>query len=61
MRHVIKMVPDKVTKNTIRFAEVPEPGQPPIIRSLYIQSWALPIPKPNEITVTIEDEDIGDT
>ena len=54
MRHIIKMVVDKVTKNTHRFAEVPEDGKPPIIKTLYVQSWALPTPKPENITVTIE-------
>ena len=54
MKHVIKMVLDKVTKNTIRYAESPETGKPPIINTLYISKWALPKPTPENITVTIE-------
>ena len=55
MKHAIKMVTDKVTKGTIRYAEVTEPGKPPVIKTLYIQKWALGDPVPREITVTIED------
>ncbi len=54
MKHVIEMVPDKVTKNTIRYKETPEVGKPPIIHTLYISKWALPKPTPENITVTIE-------
>jgi hypothetical protein len=32
---------EKVTKNTVKYAERPEPGQPPRIGSLYVQKWAL--------------------
>ncbi len=30
---------EKETKHTIRYTEVPEAGQPPIIGSLYVQKW----------------------
>jgi hypothetical protein len=31
---------DKVTKNTVRFQEIPETGKPPVIGTLYVQKWA---------------------
>lgn len=30
---------EKDTKNTIKYQEVPEAGQPPKIGSLYVQKW----------------------
>jgi hypothetical protein len=46
---------EKETKNTIRYEERPEGGQPPRIGTLYIQKWALPNPHPKVIMVTIEE------
>lgn len=51
----ITMVTDRVTKNTIRYSEVEEPGQPPKIKTLYIQKWALGVDPPRTITVTVSD------
>ena len=31
---------DRETKNTIRFAEQPQAGTPPVIGTLYVQRWA---------------------
>lgn len=31
---------EKVTKNTVRYAEDVVAGQPPLIGTLYIQKWA---------------------
>ncbi len=45
---------EKETKNTIRYAEKPEAGKPPVIGTIYIQKWALPDPTPQIITVTVE-------
>lgn len=45
---------EKVTKNTIRYAEQAEEGKPPAIGTIYIQKWALGTNPPAEITVTIE-------
>lgn len=44
---------ERETKNTIRYQEVPDAGQPPRIGTLYVQRWALPQPAPQRITVTI--------
>lgn len=45
---------EKETKNTIRYAEKPEVGKPPVIGTIYIQKWALPDATPQTITVTVE-------
>jgi hypothetical protein len=36
---VLRFTREKETKNTIKFEEQPEPGQPPIVGSLYLQKW----------------------
>ena len=45
---------EKETKNTVRFAERPEPGTPAIVGTIYVQKWAFPGPVPQTITVTIK-------
>jgi len=46
---------EKATKNTYKYAERPEAGQPPRIGSLYIQKWALGGEKPPQtISLTLE-------
>jgi hypothetical protein len=45
---------EKETKNTYRYTEQPEAGQPPRIGSLYIQKWALGAGQPpRQIVVTV--------
>ena len=39
MPTVVKFVKEKETKKTVRFSETPEPGQPPVIGTLYLQKW----------------------
>lgn len=39
MLKVVKFKKLKETKNTVRFEEETEDGQPPVIGSLYIQKW----------------------
>jgi len=39
MQKVLKFKKLKETKNTVRFEEEPEDGQPPVIGTLYIQKW----------------------
>ena len=39
MQKVINFKKLKETKNTVRFEEEPEDGQPPVIGTLYIQKW----------------------
>jgi len=49
----ISMTLEKTTDNTFRYKEE-APGQPPKIKHLYIQKWALPNPPPRRIEVHIE-------
>lgn len=30
---------EKETKNSVRYKEVPEPGEAPVVGSLYVQKW----------------------
>ncbi len=56
MRIEVELEIEKETKNTIRYAEVEnEEGKPPILRTLYIQKWALGKQPPRRIQVTIEE------
>ena len=45
---------EKETKNTIRYEEITE-GRPPVIRTIYIQKWALGKNPPKKIKITIEE------
>jgi len=53
----IRFVTEKETKNTVRYQEQPEDGQPAVIGTLYVQRWALGNPLPAELKVTIGDAD----
>ena len=45
---------EKATKNTHKYAEKPEAGQPPRIGSLYVQKWAFGSGEPpHKVTVTV--------
>ena len=50
----VRMELEKETKNTIRYLERPQEGQPARIGTLYIQKWALPEKSPKSIQVTVE-------
>lgn len=52
MKKIVKFTVEKETKNTIRYAEQPEAGTPPVIGTLYVQKWAVAGAK--TLTVTIE-------
>lgn len=52
MAEKVKFVKEKETKNTIKFAEAPEPGKPPIVGTLYLQKWFAG--DKNEVTITID-------
>lgn len=54
-RFVVSFEHEKETKNTHKYAESPEPGQPPRIGALYIQKWALGAgDPPRQLTVTVD-------
>ena len=48
---------EKETKNTGRYQETPEPGNPQIVGTLYVQKWALGHPVPKQLKITLEEED----
>lgn len=48
----IKFEFEKETKNSVRYKEVPEAGQPPIVGSLYVQKWYAGDSKEIEVTLT---------
>lgn len=39
MEKTVKFKIEKETKNTVKYSEVPDEGQPPIIGTLYVQKW----------------------
>jgi hypothetical protein len=51
METTVKFKIEKETKNSIRYAEVPEKGQPPIIGSLYVQKWFAGDAEELEVTI----------
>jgi len=54
MNIVVTMEKDKETKNTIRYREITEDDEPPIIGSIYInKQWAN---KSETITVTVKEK-----
>jgi hypothetical protein len=50
----LTFVREKETKNTVRFQEEPEPGQPPVMGTLYAAKWYVADAK--RLKVTIEKE-----
>ena len=51
---VVKFVPAKETKNTIKFDEVPRPGEPLVVGNLYVQKYVVErLGSPEILTVTI--------
>ena len=51
METTVKFKIEKETKHSIRYAEIPETGQPPIIGSLYVQKWFAGDAKELEVTI----------
>ena len=49
---VVKFEFEKETKNSVRYKEVPDEGQPPIIGSLYVQKWYAGTSKNIEVTLS---------
>ena len=52
---IIQFEIEKETKNSVRYKEVPEEGEAPIVGSLYVQKWFAGNSK--KIQVTIEKKD----
>lgn len=55
-KHTIALTLDKETPGTYKYAEVEKDGKPPVLKSLYVQKWAVKSQgnAPVAITVTIE-------
>jgi hypothetical protein len=51
----VKFEFEKKNKNSIRYNEVPEEGMPPVIGSIYVQSWFAGNSKNIEITISKKD------
>ncbi|MFT6154428.1 MAG: hypothetical protein ACJA0E_000052 [Bermanella sp.] len=51
----IKFEFEKETKNSVRYKEVPDEGQPPIVGSLYVQKWYAGSSKMLEVTLSKKD------
>lgn len=49
----LTFVPEKETKNTIRFQEEAKPGEPPVIGTLYVAKWFATGAKKVEVTVKV--------
>jgi hypothetical protein len=50
---VLEFEREKETKNTVRFQEVPNEGEPPRVGTLYLQKWAVGSDV-TKLTVTIK-------
>ena len=46
---------EKETKNSVRYKELPEPGQAPIVGSLYVQKWFAGNSKTLQISIEKKD------
>lgn len=51
----VKFEFEKNNKNSVRYKEVPEDGMPPVIGSIYVQSWFAGNSKNIEITISKKD------
>lgn len=54
-KQTIKFEIEKVTKNSVRYKEVPAEGQAPIVGSLYVQKWFAGSSKVLEVTIEKKD------
>ena len=52
---VIKFEFEKQNKNSIRYKEVPENGMPPVLGSIYVQTWFAGASKNIEVTIKTKD------
>lgn len=47
---------EKETKNSVRYQELPEPGQAPVAGTIYLQKWFAQSAKTIEVTIETKDE-----
>lgn len=58
MHKVVKFKKLKETKNTVRFEEEPESGQPPVIGTIYIQKWFVKDRDQVRVSIDLNEEKI---
>jgi hypothetical protein len=58
MQKVLKFKKLKETKNTVRFEEEPEDGQPPVIGTLYVQKWFVKDRDQVRVSIDLNEEKI---
>ena len=46
----------RITRNSIRFKEVPEPGKAEVLGSIYLQKWLAGNAKSIEVSVKVPNE-----
>jgi len=52
---VIRFELEKKNKNSVRYKEIPEEGKPPVLGSIYVQSWYAGNSKNIEVTIKKSD------
>ena len=58
MQKIVKFKKLKETKNTVRFEEEPESGQPPVIGTIYIQKWFVKDRDQVRVSIDLSEEKI---
>jgi hypothetical protein len=58
MEKIVKFKKLKETKNTVRFEEEPESGQPPVIGTIYIQKWFVKDRDQVRVSIDLSEEKI---
>lgn len=54
MKEVLEFELERVTPGTYRYKEVTKNGQPPKVKTIYVQKWVLGDNPPQKLKVTIE-------
>lgn len=50
---VVRFVRERESKNAVRFEEVTKEGEPPKVRTLYVQKWVIGGAQQLEVTINI--------
>lgn len=58
MEKIVKFKKLKETKNTVRFEEEPESGQPAVIGTIYIQKWFVKDRDQVRVSIDLSEEKI---
>ena len=55
LKKIVKFEYEKETKNSVRYQEIPESGQAPIMGTIYVQKWFAGDSKVLELTLEKKD------